>query len=271
MKFLAHSKVLLVIVGATVLSTLGIAASDSLNGISTRLFPTADSLSVTDCEKGSVLVAYGDHAVCMDLFEASPSAKCLFREPKSELETEVNIAESKCVPTIEEGLSPWRFVSYTEAAQLCARVGKRLPTNKEWYLAALGTTDVSRCTLQADLPILAIANDCSTAAGVYNLVGNVWEWVSDTVTDGKIFGRALPTSGYITLVDEAGVVLETGESPSGDFGGDYATVGEAGVFGILRGGFYGSKSDGGIFSQNLAAPLSLTAAGVGFRCVRDVW
>lgn len=76
----------------------------------------------------------------------------------------------------------------------------------------------------------------------------------------------MPASGYVKLVDESGLVLATDSVGDTSFGNDYATVGADGVYGILRGGFYGSREDGGIFSQNLAAPLNLTAVGVGFRC-----
>ena len=255
---------------AVALSTLGLAASDEFNGISSRLMSSLGEVE-TMCASGTVLVAYGTHAVCMDIYEAAPGDKCLYQDPQSEIETEVNVANGKCEAVSAVGRMPWRYISYTEAAQLCARSGKRLPTNNEWYKVALGLADLDSCVLRDRTPRPGSASDCVTSFGVANMVGNVWEWVVETVESSSYNERSLPSSGYVTLVDESGIVLETDLVGDASFGNDYATVGASGVYGILRGGFYGSGEDGGIFSQNLAAPLNLTAVGVGFRCVSDVW
>lgn len=255
---------------ALVISTLGIAASDELSGVSGRLAATLGQ-SKEVCEAGTTLVAYGSHAVCMDIYEAVPGTGCLYQDPKSELETEVNVANEKCQAVSVENRVPWRYVAYTEAAQLCARSGKRLPTNDEWYKVALGLPGIADCVLEADAPKPGVAAACVTSLGVVNTVGNVWEWMAETISDNSFASRPLPPSGYVTMVDESGVVLTTDTVGDTSFGNDYATIGVSGVQGMLRGGFYGSKDDGGIFSQNFAAPLSLTAVGVGFRCVRDVW
>ena len=72
------------------------------------------------------------------------------------------------------------------------------------------------------------------------------------------------------MVDNNGVVVETGSEPNTTFGEDYAWINKNGVFGIIRGGFYGGESDAGIFSQNLAVPFDLRTTGLGFRCVKDI-
>lgn len=131
---------------ALLLSTLGIAASDELSGISSRLKASLGEAEQV-CDSGSVLVAYGTHAVCMDVYEAAAGEGCLYPDPQSELETEVNVANPKCRAESIEGRLPWRYVSYTEAALMCARSGKRLPTNDGWCKVALGLSDLDTCVL----------------------------------------------------------------------------------------------------------------------------
>ena len=65
-------------------------------------------------------------------------------------------------------------------------------------------------------------------------------------------------------------MVETDSDPQVIFGEDYALTNSLGVFGMIRGGFYGGGSDAGTFAQNLAVPLDLRTTGVGFRCVQDL-
>jgi formylglycine-generating enzyme required for sulfatase activity len=260
-------KAVFVGLGAVLLSTLAIQASDMMSGVSTQL---ASSITGNNsvCGPGAELIMFGTHLVCMDVFEASPSSACSYSSPQSGVETQVNVSKSSCTAVSEIGKEPWRFVTYTEANQLCARSGKRLPTAEEWYKVALGLSDTSPC-LVGGLRTTGF-NNCVTPTGVHDLVGNVWEWMGDTITDGVHNDTLLPEAGYIALVDGAGIVLETTDTPSIQFGEDYAWIEKSGVRGMLRGGFYGSGSDGGVFAQNMASPLNFAAAGVGFRCVKDV-
>jgi formylglycine-generating enzyme required for sulfatase activity len=105
---------------------------------------------------------------------------------------------------------------------------------------------------------------------VSDIIGNVWEWVDGQVQEGQFDGRALPAEGYVAVVDSQGIVLETAAAPQEAFGADYAKTSNAGVYGIIRGGFYGSKTDAGIFAQNLSVPLDLRADGIGFRCLKSL-
>jgi len=261
-------KAILVGLGAVLLSTIAIQASDTLSGVSGQL---ASSITGNNsiCGEGAEIILFGSHSVCMDSFEASPGKNCTYEMPKSEVESQVNVAKDSCLAVSIGDKEPWRFVTYTEASQLCARSGKRLPTAEEWYKVALGHTDVTSC-FTATLAKTG-ANNCVTPTGIHDLVGNVWEWTADTVTDGAYENNALPDSGYVALVDGSGLVLETTEVPNPQFGEDYAWIDKSGVRGLLRGGFFGSGTDGGVFAQNMAVPLNFTATGVGFRCVKDVW
>jgi formylglycine-generating enzyme required for sulfatase activity len=86
-------------------------------------------------------------------------------------------------------------VGWTDARQYCESVGMRLPTEAEWEYAARGGSSESRYG-----PLDRIAwldpnsNDQTHDAGLkqpngfglYDMLGNVWEWVEDAWgTDGK--------------------------------------------------------------------------------------
>lgn len=269
MKLKDWHKGLIVGLCALIISTLGIQASDELQGISSRFLSGAVENSRSVCEAGTVLIVVEGQSLCLDAYEAGVGTGCVFKDPQSEQETLVNLAEAKCFPESKSNVLPWRFVTYTQAQQLCARSGKRLPTNNEWYKSALALSNPEDCLVANSLATTGV-NNCVTTNGVFDLVGNVWEWVEDTVTDGKYNDRALPDSGYVSLVDSAGVVLESKVEPDPAFASDYAWINKEGTRGILRGGFYGSAGDGGIFAQNLSVPLNFAATGVGFRCIRDL-
>lgn len=260
----------LVGVAAVVVSTLGIQASDELSGMSGRLSGLVLDSQI-GCSANETLLLFGTHSLCLDTYEVSPGDECPIAEINGEVDTQVNVASVKCLPASQPQVLPWRYVTYTNAQQLCARAGKRLPTNDEWYKVALGQLDTEACFVGSDGSLQPTGNtNCVTSTGVHDVVGNVWEWVSDTTENGQFEERELPPSGYVSLVDAQGVVLKTEAAPDANFGEDYAWISDTGVQGIIRGGFYGSGSDGGIFSQNLAVPLNFSAVGVGFRCVRDL-
>lgn len=264
-------KSLIVVIGALVLSTVAIQASDVFRGVSGGLSGLViESEGV--CGAGETLVLLGSHSLCVDVFEASAGESCPHQDPANQLETQNNANQASCLPATEKEVTPWRFVSYTQAQQFCARAGKRLPTNEEWYKIASGIAGESTCVIdtKSDTPSQTGSAQCVTPSGVYDMVGNVWEWIDGQVQEGVYDGRNLPPSGYVSLVDRDGVVIETRQSAEEEFGADYAQTSALGVLGIIRGGYYQSGSDAGIFAQNLSVPLDLKASGVGFRCVKDM-
>ncbi len=263
------SRFILVTIGVVLLTSFSIDATDTLRGSQTALGLLTQKMTNESCPEEMSEVSDGQKSFCLDKYEASPSDACLYVNPESSQETQANLSGASCLAESKPGVTPWRFVTYTEAQQLCARSGKRLPTSNEWYKNALSISDPDSCFLNKSLQLTG-QNNCYTQNNIADLIGNVWEWSEDVVIEGKISERQLPDSGYVDLVDNVGVVLETSDTPNASFGSDYAWVNSAGVRGILKGGFYGSGKDGGIFSQNASVELGFATAGVGFRCVKDL-
>ena len=263
-------KLMVVILGAITVSALGIQAADTLQGLQTNLSGMAGS-STGPCNDGEKYMLFGDRALCVDIYEASASPACPHSVPASQFDTQQNFNETSCMSQSEAGATPWRFISLTQAQQMCARSGKRLPSNDEWYKVASGLAEQTACvTDSASGPQPTGSSGCVTPAGIHDVVGNVWEWVDAQVVDGTYDSRPLPESGYVALVDQHGVVIETATEAQVEFNEDYAWTKPDGIYGVIRGGFYGSETDAGIFSQNLATALDTKTAGIGFRCVRDI-
>jgi hypothetical protein len=264
-------KSILVISGAIIFSTLAIQASDFVRKIDGGISKLLTS-SVVDslCEQGTVLLHTERGSVCVDVFEASAGENCPITVPASPLHTQENLNIEACSAVSKQGVIPWTSVSLVQAQQLCARSNKRLLTPQEWYSISLSQSDQSDCVLDASARQVTGSRACKTGAGVFDMVGNVWEWVDGQVLDGTYNGHDLPDSGFVSLVDSQGVVLQTSTEGTPEYGHDYAMTGSIGVYGIIRGGFYNSGDDGGIFAQNLAVPLDLKTDGIGFRCVRDI-
>ena len=245
---------------AVVVSTAVLSATDIRQGETERI----------GCQEGEVELFSGGGRLCVDQYEASPDTACAIATPERASDTNVNMASLACQATSRATALPWRYVSLTQAQQLCARGGKRLPTNAEWYALASGLAASEGCNIASGRILKTGEGDCETPMGVHDAVGNVWEWVNAEVVGGVYQNRVLPESGYVSLVDVDGVVALTASSADSVFGNDYASLSAAGLMGMMRGGFYGSKSDAGIFSINAAVPPDFAGAGVGFRCVRDL-
>ncbi len=140
------------------------------------------------------------------------------------------------------GVLPANNISWFQAQQACANVGKRLLTNAEWQMAAAGTVDAGCNNTSGNVANTGDDHDgdpgtsCVSASGVFDMTGNVNEWVADWVIDddtGSVkFGTA-GTDSFITAV--------------------------------YRGGGPGG---GNIFTYNAAQRPDFTAGVVGFRCAK---
>ncbi len=262
-------KATLTVLGAIVLSTIGIFAADSLQGVDHDLSNLAGTKGAGICQSGSVPMKSGSGVVCVDMYEASPSTKCPHSNPANTLESEQNANSAGCYAASVPSAIPWSFISLPQAQRMCAGAGKRLPKSSEWYAIALGS-DPNNCVIRATAPQQTGTEACKSAIGAFDLVGNVWEWVDETVTGNTFEGRAVPEEGYVTSVDASGIAITSGSDPDQLYGNDYFWSKTEGVFGMIRGGFYGSNSDAGLYSVNASVPTSFASQGVGFRCVADV-
>lgn len=156
---------------------------------------------------------------------------------------------------------PVVFVDRDQAATYCQWNGKRLPTEAEWEIAARGGLaakrypwgNVADCAegnvvveIEFSPPTVCQSDTTQVGSypangyGLYDMVGNVWEWVSDW------YG-----AGYYAVSPAIG--------PTGP---------ASGSLGVIRGGSY---SVGGnlIYTANRFPADATTALdSIGFRCVR---
>ncbi|MBP9669339.1 MAG: SUMF1/EgtB/PvdO family nonheme iron enzyme [Candidatus Pacebacteria bacterium] len=277
MKFL---RAIAVILGALILTTLGINAFDNLDTPGESLLGAAFSAYASKCPKGMVYVGASTGGFCIDAYEASAGGSCAHSEPQSKRDTDDNLSIRSCEPVSVPDEMPWRNITRQQAEFACARVGKRLPTNAEWYRASLGTPDADAwgredCnvdSLDTDGPDKAGAREsCVSPSGAYDLIGNVWEWMQETVQDGTYAGRALPLEGYIRSIDESGIPIETNEYESDEsLFHDYFWLDPTEARGMLRGGYWKSRTDAGQYAVNVTVPPTFVGSAVGFRCVKDV-
>lgn len=147
------------------------------------------------------------------------------------------------------GVTPSVYITWFQAAAAARNSGKRLPTNQEWQVAALGTPDGAPCVVSAVGPGDTGTAGCVSDVGAYDMVGNLWEWVADWVPYsvscpgwGGFSDDAMCLSGASTTATGPGALVR---------GGYWYLGTSAGVFAVF--GYYGPTSSGDI---------------IGFRCVR---
>ena len=261
---------LLVTVGIVVLTSVTIDATDTLRGSQSALSILAKKVTEKSCPTGTAEILLGDRTLCMDMYENSVGDACSVTSINTSLDTKKNVTQQDCVSVSSAESSPWTQVTFNQAKELCAKKGMRLPDSEEWYEGVLGTPIDQSCNVDGASVVTGMNALCVSSRGVYDMVGNVWEWVDEEVTDGVYRDRLLPTEGYVTEVDAQGVALETADTPSELYDNDYLWSKETGSFALMRGGYYGSGSDAGVYAVHGETMPSFSSAAIGFRCVTDL-
>jgi hypothetical protein len=259
----------IIVVSTVVLTSLSIDAADTLRGRSGTLLSNIISATKSGCPSGMVHMA-GTSFSCVDAYENSADPSCPEQSPTDALKSKTDVDAPSCMSVSVEGVLPWTNVTREQARALCSRRGARLPSNNEWYEVALGMQDVDgACNTEGQkAEQTGSFPKCVSKAGVFDLIGNVWEWTTDDAISGVYNGRPLPDSGYVSQVDQGGVAVASKDTPDDAFYHDYVWTNKTGAYGMLRGGFFGSHGDAGIYTLHAQTLPTTPGAGIGFRCVQ---
>jgi hypothetical protein len=228
------------------------------------------------CSQDSVQV--GD--VCVDRYEASvwstTDTGTIIKIKKGKITAEAQIVGTKrgvgsddygagCPDTgngcndyyaISVPATPSAYITWFQAAAACRNAGKRLATNQEWQLAALGTPDPGTVNGTTDCNVdtfevtgTGSRSSCVSDVGAFDMVGNLQEWVADWVP------------------------LSTDCPGWGGFSNDFMCLSGASTTGtgpgaLFRGGTFDFGASAGPFYVNGSFPPSGSSGSLGFRCAR---
>jgi hypothetical protein len=165
------------------------------------------------------------------------------------------------------GVIPSACVTWFQAAQACRLSGKRLLTNLEWQDAAAGTPDpgtdngTTDCNVSSVGPVNTGSRSlCKSSWGVFDVVGNVEEWVADWAERSFLCTDwTAQTSGIIG----GGDTMCMGRTVTG-----FNQLGQMVPGALIRGGAWFDGSFAGVFAVLATVPPHLKSVQIGFRCVR---
>lgn len=163
------------------------------------------------------------------------------------------------------GVKPSRHLTWFQAQQACALSGKRLCTNAEWQLAALGTPDAA-CPVDGEVVEAGALAGCKSAVGARDMVGNAREMVDELRQGGPIWKN---TNGEVAAGWPDG--YGDGQDAVRGVNGSTAAPQKAGFPAVVvRGGAAGDGAGAGPFALALDAAPTNADALTGFRCCRSV-
>lgn len=191
---------------------------------------------------------------------------------------------SGTMPGSAPGKTPWTSVSQINARTYCANAEKHLCTSEEWLGAAnikgqvynlpSGASGASipadgsastRCVTNSECtPCLTGRADCVSAEGVYDMIGNVAEWVNETVDTVK--PCTIGSAGYC-YPNSTGGWQTSGDDKYGS-DGVYFLANNQTAMAVIRGGYWNDGGDAGLFYALLNNAPSVTRTYIGFRCCR---
>lgn len=257
--------------GIIVLTSVTIDATSFFSESQSALSFLAREATRSVCPEGQVPATHAEGRFCIDRFERSVGPGCPVTDPAHTSQSAINIDVSACRSVSTSGALPWRYVTRSQARELCAREGMRLPRQREWYAAALGTPDPAQespCNITgSEVDEAGRHTRCISGAGAYDMIGNVWEWTLGSAKGRVYEDRQLPRSGYVTAVDAAGLARSASDTPSAIYHQDYFWSSASGTHALIRGGFYGSGADAGLYSvhADLDSAFASNAVGVPLR------